>query len=108
MVIHDNECREYKQGWNACNSGANFLSNPYSCLAYDGELNKLWERGFNECQRTWDDGTKSEPVSFTIENVNESFSITLPIECQDYLNCLGGCVFPAGSCKRCSNPKGIQ
>jgi hypothetical protein len=72
-VIFDNECREYKEGWNACNRGAHFLANPYSCLAYDGELNRLWEKGFNDCQLAWD-STGPEPVSFN--DVESSFSIT--------------------------------
>lgn len=102
-VILDEECREYKEGWNANNCGANYLSNPYGSLAYDGELYRLWQKGFNENQIAWDKGPNN-PQPFT--NIKESFSITLPDVCQDYLECIGGCVYPKGSCKHCCEPKG--
>jgi hypothetical protein len=72
-VIFDNECREYQEGWNACNSGAHFLANPYG-LAFNGELHRLWERGYNECQMAWDSPSEKIPVNF--ENLNKVFSIT--------------------------------
>lgn len=76
-VIYDNECREYKEGWNANNRGANYLSNPYSCLAYGGELYRLWQKGFNESQmQSWDDGDRKQPESFNEDAVKKSFSIT--------------------------------
>jgi hypothetical protein len=100
-VIYDNECREYKEGWNANNRGAHYLSNPYSCIPYDGELYRLWQKGFDENQMAWDKGPNN-PIAFT--DVNQSFSITLPNDCQDYLP--GDCVFNTGSCKQCSIPQG--
>lgn len=99
-VIFDNECREYKEGWNACNRGAHFLANPYSCISYDGELYRLWQKGFDECQLCWEKGP--DPVDFI--DLEKCFSITLPEDCQDYLP--GGCVFGDVTCKRCSIPQG--
>jgi len=74
-VIFDNECREYMEGWNANNRGDNFLSNPYG-LAYDGELQRLWDRGFDDNQMAWDDpNVIDDPKSFTEEEIKNAFSI---------------------------------
>jgi hypothetical protein len=75
-VIFDNECREYRQGWNANNNGAHYLSNPYSCLAYDGELHRLWQKGYNDSQDAWDSPDEKIPESFPDDVVKASFSIT--------------------------------
>lgn len=77
-VIKDNECREYMEGWNANNCGKHFLSNPYSCLSYDGELNRLWEKGYNDNQSAWDNPKVCPdlPQAFSQEQVNDAFTIT--------------------------------
>lgn len=74
--IFDDECKEYKEGWNANGRGAHYLSNPYSCIAYDGELYRLWQKGFNENQMKWDQGPT--PKQFSEYEINHSFTITDP------------------------------
>jgi hypothetical protein len=75
-VIYDEECKEYKEGWNSCNSGASYFANPYSCVRYDGELYRLWQKGYNDCQSNWDDGDKQEPKMFSSSEIQSSFTIT--------------------------------
>ena len=75
-VIKDNECREYMEGWNACNSGKHFLSNPYGCLAYDGELYRLWQKGFDDNQTAWDSASFDLPKQFLPHQIKFAFSIT--------------------------------
>lgn len=74
-VIKDNECKEYMQGWNANNCGKHFLSNPYGCLAYDGELYRLWQKGFNDNQAVWDSPGRI-PQPFSEQRVLNAFTIT--------------------------------
>ncbi len=74
-VILDNECREYRQGWNANNRGDSFLSNPYSCLAFDGELYRLWQKGFDDNFTEWNKPNIDLPKSFSDQLIKESFSI---------------------------------
>ena len=74
-VILDNECKEYREGWMACNAGNHYLSNPYSALAYDGELYRLWQKGFYNCQEVWESGYATPRHYFDYEITN-SFSIT--------------------------------
>lgn len=75
MVILDNECREYREGYNACNAGKHWLSCPYGCSAYNGELNRLWESGYQQCQLEWDSPNCKEPKSWTEQELRDSFSI---------------------------------
>lgn len=72
-TIKDSDCREYKQGWNSCNSGRNYLSNPYG-VAFDGELYRLWQKGFNDCQFLWDNASIDVPT-FSEIDLLQSFSI---------------------------------
>lgn len=76
-VIYDNETKEYKQGWNANNRGSSFLSNPYGNLAYDGELYRLWQKGFNDNFQAWE-SICDIPKSFSKEEIDASFTITDP------------------------------
>lgn len=75
-VIFDNECREYREGWNACNEGKHYLANPYG-IAYDGELHRLWQKGFNECQERWDTSALN-PGSYSPYEIQSSFTVTDP------------------------------
>lgn len=76
-IIMDNECREYREGWNANNSGAHYLSNPYSSLAFDGELYRLWQKGFDENQKVWDYHAE-DPEAYSKDEIEQSFTITDP------------------------------
>lgn len=82
-VIFDEECKEYKEGWNANNRGAHYLSNPYG-LAYNGELRRLWEKGFNDNQVHWDNPDKDDPKAFSEEDIKSSFTITDPKNQTDF------------------------
>lgn len=75
-VIMDQQCKEFMEGWNACNRGAHYLSNPYG-LAYDGELHRLWQKGFNDCQERWD-ASNLDPGTYTDQELKDSFTITDP------------------------------
>lgn len=83
-VIFDEECKEYKEGWNANNSGKHFLSNPYSCLAYNGELYRLWQKGFDANYVEWNKDQGSLPTSFTQDEIDSSFTITNPKNQDNY------------------------
>jgi hypothetical protein len=60
---------------NACDDGKHYLSNPYG-LAYDGELYRLWQKGFNLCQERWDTGPN--PGRYTEHEIQTAFTITDP------------------------------
>lgn len=79
-VIYDHECREYREGWNANNRGDHYLSNPYSCLAYEGELYRLWQKGFEENHLRWDIHKKITPQPYSKDVIEKSFSITDPYD----------------------------
>lgn len=76
-VIHDYECKEYKEGWQSCNEGRHYLSNPYGSLAYEGELYRLWQKGYNDCQQLWNSSSKI-PYEISQSEINASFTITDP------------------------------
>ncbi len=74
-VIFDHECKEYMEGWNANNNGGHFLANPYSCVAYDGELYRLWQRGYNDNFQAWNSADRDLPKSFSPFQIKNAFTI---------------------------------
>lgn len=74
-VIFDEECKEFREGWNACHYGKHFLANPYG-LAFGGELYRLWQAGYNLCQERWDTGP--DPGLYSKHEIETAFTITDP------------------------------
>ena len=58
--------KEFKEGWNANMLGKTIFAGPYLF----GEQSEQWTKGYNKCQKRWNNPDKPEPKLYESSDIN--------------------------------------